>query len=72
MLASQAGISEEDSNSLVSVVCLQKDMYSVDDDSIDILYRDGTIRDITQVSELLNVELLSKKVSKYLLCYQRI
>ena len=72
MLARQAGISEEDAASLVSVVCLQKDMYSVDDDSIDILYRDGTIRDITQASELLNVELLSKKVSKYLLCYQRI
>ena len=50
---------------------LQKDMYSPTDDSIDILYKDGTIKPITQASELLNVELLSRKVSKYYLCYQR-
>jgi hypothetical protein len=47
-------------------------MYSADDDSIDILYKDGTIRDISEASELLNVALLSKKVRKYYLCYQRL
>ncbi len=71
-LAKQSGVSQNDAAYLMSVVRLQKDMYSVDDDSIDILYKDGTIRDVTHASELLNVELLSKKVSKYLLCYQRI
>ncbi|MGX8696104.1 MAG: HD domain-containing protein, partial [Prevotella sp.] len=66
------GIPLEDAHYLMSVVTLSKDMYSPDEDSIDILYKDGTIRDITQASELLNVELLSRKVSKHYLCYQRL
>lgn len=70
-LAERMGVCFEDAAYLMSTVRLQKDMYSVDDDSIDILYKDGTTRPITQASELLNVELLSKKVSKYMLCYQR-
>ena len=57
---------------LMSLNIIQKDMYSIDDDSIDILYKDGTVRTITEASEILNVELLSKKVRKYYLCYQRI
>jgi len=46
-------------------------MYNVDDDSITILYKDGTTKDIAEASELLNVQLLSKKIRKYYLCYQR-
>ncbi len=57
---------------MMSLNTIQKDMYSVDDDSIDILYKDGTIRDITNASEILNVALLSKKIRKYYFCYQRI
>ena len=49
-----------------------KDMYDVNDDSIAILYKDGSIKDISEASELLNVQLLSKKITKYFLCYQRI
>jgi hypothetical protein len=56
----------------MSVNTIQKDMYSTDDDSIDILYKDGTIRSITEASEILNVQLLSRKVRKYYLCYQRL
>jgi hypothetical protein len=47
-------------------------MYNVDDDSISILYKNDEIRDISEASELLNVQLLSKKIRKYYLCYQRI
>lgn len=70
-IANKMEISIDDACYMMEVVTLQKDMYSPTDDSIDILYKDGTIRDITQASELLNVELLSRKVSKYYLCYQR-
>jgi hypothetical protein len=56
---------------LMSLNTIQKDMYNVDDDSIAILYKDGTIKDIAEASELLNVQLLSKKIRKYYLCYQR-
>jgi hypothetical protein len=46
-------------------------MYDVNDDNIDILYKDGSIKDIAEASEILNVSLLSKKIRKYYLCYQR-
>ena len=71
-IALHTGIPYEDAHYLMSLNTIQKDMYSVDDDSIDILYKDGTIRDISEASEMLNVQLLSRKVCKYYLCYQRI
>ncbi len=49
-----------------------KDMYNPEDDSIGILYKDGTVKDISEASEILNVQLLSKKIRKYYLCYQRV
>ncbi|MCR4582363.1 MAG: HD domain-containing protein [Prevotella sp.] len=72
-IASHMGISDADARSyMMSLNTIQKDMYNVDDDSIAILYKDGTIRDISDASELLNVQLLSKKIRKYYLCYQRL
>jgi HD superfamily phosphohydrolase len=71
-IAAAFNISKSDAHYLMSLNTIQKDMYSTDDDSIDILLKDGTIRPIADVSEILNVELLSKKVRKYYLCYQRV
>ena len=66
------GISTEDAQRyMMSINTIQKDMYNVDDDSITILYKDGSTKDISEASELLNVQLLSKKIRKYYLCYQR-
>ena len=70
-IAEKAGIEKADAHYLMSLNTIQKDMYSIDDDSIDILYKDGTIKDISEASEILNVALLSKKIRKYYLCYQR-
>ena len=64
-------ISPSEAHYLMTVQTIQKDMYNVDDDAINILYKDGTIRDISEASEILNVQLLSKKIRKYYLCYQR-
>ena len=71
-IAAATGVKKDDIHYLISLNTIQKDMYSVDDDSIDILYKDGTIKDISEASEILNVALLSKKIRKYYLCYQRI
>ena len=65
-------VGDEESRYLMSIDEIRKDMYDVNDDHIDILYKDGTIRDISEASEILNVSLLSKKIRKYYLCYQRI
>lgn len=70
-LADKVEVSKEDAHYLMSVNTIQKDMYDVHDDHIAILYKDGTIKDISDASEILNVALLSKKIRKYYLCYQR-
>ena len=72
ILMAYYGISREEASFLISVDIIEKDMYDVNDDRIDILYRDGTIRDIADASEILNVALLSKKIRKYYLCFQRL
>ncbi|ETD21748.1 MULTISPECIES: HD domain-containing protein [Prevotellaceae] len=70
-LSTQFGISYNDTQYLLSADTIRKDMYDVNDDHISILYKDGTIKDIAEASEILNVSLLSKKIVKYYLCYQR-
>ena len=72
IIAKAMQIDIDDAHYLMSLNTIQKDMYSVDDDSIDILYKDGTVKDISEASEILNVALLAKKITKYYLCYQRI
>ena len=71
-IAQATGVSEEDAEYLMCVAEIGKDMYNPADDSIGILYKDGTVKDIAEASEILNVQLLSKKIRKYYLCYQRI
>ena len=71
-IAERMGISTDDARRyMMSINTIQKDMYNVDDDSITILYKDGSTKDISEASELLNVQLLSKKIRKYYLCYHR-
>lgn len=50
---------------------LTTDMYNEEDDSIDIVYKSGEVKDISKASDMLNVELLSKKVQKYYFAYLR-
>ena len=47
-------------------------MYNEKDDSIDILYHDESIRDISEASDMLNIDLLSKKVEKYYFAYYKV
>lgn len=56
---------------LVSYTRIERNMYNPADDSIDILYNDGTTRTVAEASDMLNISLLSKKVKKYYLCYLR-
>ena len=65
------GISEREARYFISSDIATTDMYSEKDDSIDILYKDGTVRDISKASDMLNIELLSKKVEKYYFAYLR-
>ncbi|WP_029905028.1 HD domain-containing protein [Prevotella sp. 10(H)] len=66
---SDFGISEYESSFLYSSDIIYTNMYNEADDSIDILYNDGTIKDISEASDMLNIQLLSKKVEKYYFSY---
>ena len=70
-IAGKFGISKDDARYLMSVDTIQKDMYDVNDDHITILFKDNTLKDISEASEVMNIALLSKKIRKYYLCYQR-
>lgn len=81
-LADAFHVSFEDAAYLISVNTIQKDMYDPSDDQIDILFKgkndeegndtNYVVKDIANASELFNISLLSKKIRKYYLCYQRI
>lgn len=48
------------------------DTYSPEDDNINILFKDGTIKDIAEASDMLNISVLTKKVEKHYFCYMRL
>ncbi len=70
-LMQETGVNRDEVKYLYHISTIQKDMYDLDDDHITILYKDGSMKDITEASEILNVSLLSKKIRKYYLCYHR-
>lgn len=71
-LAQHYGVTYDETQYLISENAICKDMYDIHDDHISILFDDETIKDIAEASEILNVELLSKKIGKNYFCYQRI
>ena len=70
-IANQLHINKKDSHYFISTTSIEKNMYNPADDSIDILYNDGSTTNIAEASDMLNISVLSKKVKKYYLCYLR-
>ena len=71
MYARNYDLSLEDASYLLSSDSITTDMYREEDDSIAILYKDGTTKDISDASDMMNIQLLSKKIVKYYLCFLR-
>lgn len=51
---------------------IESNMYNPTDDSIDILFSDGTTRGIAEASDMFDIALLSRTVKKHFLCYWRL
>ena len=64
-ISQQLDIPLSEANYFVSTPSIEKNMYDPADDSIDIIYNDGTIKNIAEASDMLNISLLSKKVKKF-------
>lgn len=71
-ISRQLQITPSEAGYFISTLGIEKNMYDPADDSIDIIYKDGTIKNIAEASDMLNISLLSKKVKKYYICYQRL
>lgn len=71
-ISQKLAISMKESGYFISTSSIEKNMYDKADDSIDIMYNDGSIKNIAEASDMLNISLLSKKVKKYYICYQRL
>ena len=65
----ELNITADEAKYMFSLHTSSKDTYNPDDDSIDILYKDGTIKDIADASDMLNLTVLTKKVKKHYLFY---
>lgn len=71
-IALKLDIPLEDAHFFVSTPSIERNMYNPADDSIDILYNDGSVKNIAEASDMLNISLLSRKVKKYYICYHRL
>lgn len=65
-------ISESEAKYFLGDEIVSTDTYSPEDDNINILMKDGTIKDIVDASDLLNIQVMTKKVTKHYFCYLKI
>lgn len=71
LTADYLGISLEDAKSLVISESVSNYAYSDLDDRITILEKDGSTHDISEASDMLSLEVLSKNIEKHFLCYPK-
>jgi hypothetical protein len=64
-------LNEQEVDFFVFTDHISKNAYSTFDDKIQILYKTGTIVDVAEASDMLNISVLSKTVRKYFLCYPK-
>ncbi|MDR3652551.1 MAG: HD domain-containing protein [Paludibacter sp.] len=69
---SHFGVTVSEAEYFMGDETVSTDTYSPEDDNINILYKDGTIKDIADASDMLNITVLTKKVEKHFFCYFRL
>ena len=70
-ICSQLAISKEDASFLVFTGEAENSLYNPYDERINIIFRDGTIKDISLVDNALIHQNLSQPVKKFYLCFYR-
>jgi HD superfamily phosphohydrolase len=64
-------IGDAEVNYLVFHGKLVNNAYKTDTDKINILYKDGSVKDIAAAADTLNIQVMSETVEKYYLCYPK-
>jgi len=70
-IADHLQIPRKDASYFLSTSTIENNMYKKEDDSIEILFGDGSTKNIADASDMLNISLLSRKVKKHYACYLR-
>lgn len=70
--ANHFGININEATYFLGEEIVSTDTYSPEDDNINILFKDGTIKDIAEASDMLNISVLTKKVEKHYFCFMRL
>jgi uncharacterized protein len=69
--AKKYGLTEAETNYLIIQDETSNHAYKAGEDKINILFKDGTVKDIAEAADELNISLLSKPVTKHFLCYPK-
>lgn len=71
-VAKHFGLSHEEASYFVFQDVIENNAYNPSMDKINILLKNGEVKDITEASDNLNIQALAKPVRKYFICYPRI
>ncbi|PWD99320.1 HD domain-containing protein [Marinilabilia rubra] len=64
-------LSKEEMDYFVFTDHISNSAYNVGQENINILYKDGTLKDISRASDMLDHNAFAKTVNKYILCYPK-
>jgi HD superfamily phosphohydrolase len=67
----QFGVSNHELDYLVLQGTTSNSAYNMDKGNINILFKDGTLKDVAKASDQLNIQYLSTPVVKYYVCYPK-
>lgn len=65
------GLDKEEAAYLVFSDSISNYAYTLNDPQINILHKDGSLQEISSASDILNIQMLSKNVTKYFLVYPK-
>ncbi|MFT5601517.1 MAG: HD superfamily phosphohydrolase [Flavobacteriales bacterium] len=71
-VANNLNISVEEAEYFVFTHYIENNAYNPASDSIKIQFKNGDLKDITDASDNLNIQALSKPVRKYFMCYPKL
>ena len=65
------GLNDEECGYFIIRDKLVNNAYNSKSDKINILFKDGTVKDIAEAADTLNISAMSKPVEKYYICYPK-
>jgi len=69
LVKSHFDINQNEANYFVHTAKLRNNAYNEEKENINLLMKDGSVKDVSQAADNLNIHALSEPVEKYFLCY---